>query len=754
MLLLLLLIFLGLGIYIFLQSQKLKKAQNLYLQAIKLEKKDINNPDDLEQLNQALTLYKQCSQLTNNSEYIKAANRCQKQIDKIFEFEDLVSKGRKRIEYKYFKGALDNFTQAQKLFVTEELEAEIFECQESIKQQENYERGLKESIQIAKTGRFQEAIDLLEPIINEFYCEDGQKVLSKLKQIRLAKELYKSGLIAESDHKFYDAFTLYQQALNLLPEFIECQIRIGIISVQHSPQQTITYLKEIKGEQAAYIRGFAHAQLGNWQQANREWRSIDNDIINSQREIIISLAERERTIQIKTIESAIDHHKIDEAKRLSLEFINKFGLEPIVQKNLENHIQPFLERQIWESENWQEIAVKTERNWLEQQDTNSLHNWAIATYHQAQINPDKLADFIIAWSTALANIEHNPRLQNVPWLGSNDIDIKEVSSKLKQIIEKTIDLVKDNNIEEYLILRDIYRREMVALSLMQQSHCGMTIKQQLFILAGCYHRFRDYFPAIKFPAEVWGSLYTDWGKAVAACHEGDTARAINIKPSRNPSSEAERFAYNFVSYHEGCYYLQNLKWRKAIKPLRYAYDEIKAKLDWRKEIDRLCQLQREEINDFDEHLQFSKFWYELIASQAARSNFAECKARKVAQKIADEEISIQQGLKELKEIQNIDPNNPYTLDLVEKAETIQEEENIKHLIRQDRFEEAVRQAKKSHHESIRFMVAEICIDILLTGAKNNSLPVDLMLKLGNWAYELCPREPAFQEIYSSLRIYR
>jgi hypothetical protein len=385
-----------------------------------------------------------------------------------------------------------------------------------------------------------DAITLLRPALNEFPREDGQQLLTKLKRVIQAKELYNLGLIAENTNNVGDAICKYEQALDLLPKFTECKIRLGLVTAKENPKQTISHLKEIEGQQAAYIRGFAYVQIGNWQQANREWKSIHNDVINSQREILKSLAERDRTIQIKEIESAVDNNQLMIAKTLSLEFINKFSSEPLIQQNLENHIQPILERQIWETQNWQEIAVKTAAIWLEQQDINSLHNWAIASYYLSQTDSSKLGYFIIAWSTALANIEHNPTLQNIPWLGSNSIDIKDVSVKLKQELENAIDSVKDDNIEKYLILRDIYRRDMVALSLMQQSDCGMRIKQQLFILPGCYQGCRDRLSEIKFPAEIWGALYTDWGKAVAACHEGDTARAINIKPSKNPSSEAER----------------------------------------------------------------------------------------------------------------------------------------------------------------------------------------------------------------------
>ena len=753
--LLFLIILIGLGSFIFIQYRKHHKANELYIEAKELETKDTRSPYDTTKLKKALTLYKQCSKLVNKPEFVKAANQCQQKIDDRFRFQQLVAEGRKKAKRNYFREALRDFTQAKKLFSTTELESEISKCQESIKHQENYEASLEQSAQIAKQGKFQEAINLLLPALDDFSREDGQQLLTKLKRVIQAKELYKFGLIAEKASKPKDAIANYKQALNLLPEFTECKIRLAILVVKQKPKQTISYLERIEGEQAAYIRGFAYAQIGNWQQADREWRSISKVSIEIvQRPILKRLIEHDRLLQIKEIESAVDNNNLKIAKVISLEFIEKFGSEPIVQYNLENCIQPLSERQTWESQNWQEIAAKTEQIWLEQQDINSLHNWAIASYYLSQTDSSKLDYFIIAWSTALANIDSNPTLQDISWLGSNSINIKDILAKLKQILENAIDAVKDEDINKYLKLRDIYRRDMVTLSLIQQNDCGMRIKQQLFILPGCYQRFCDRFPEIKFPAQILGALYTDWGLAVAACHDGDTARAIKIKPSKNPSSVADRFASCFVAYHEGCYYLQNLEWRKAIKSLEQAQSEIKVKSDWCKEIDKLCELQRKKIKDFDEHLQFSKFWYELLNSKPAKSYFAEQKAIEVAQKLDDKKISLQQSLNELEELQQIDPNNSSILELSKKIKFNLEGEKIDSLIKQNNFEAAVNLAKRSNNEMIRFRLAEIFIDALLKSLENRSLSAEEIYQLAQWAYELCPREPAFQEIYNSLRIHR
>ncbi|MDJ0594349.1 MAG: hypothetical protein QNJ72_30965 [Pleurocapsa sp. MO_226.B13] len=721
--------------------------------AKEIEAKDRNNPYETEILLEALQLYQDCNRLNNEPRFIEAINRIEEKLQSRQKFQELMAQGKKEVEGGFYKQALITFKQAKELFYITELEEQIVLCQVKGREQDKYEAILTQANQLARAGKFQAAISLFEPALAEFTRNDGEQFLSKLKKIVYAKDCFRMGVLAEEAQDFEVAVVKYQETLQILPELTECQMRSAIASLKNNNlNRVFSFLQEINNEQAHYLRGLAYAKQNDWKQANREWKNIKLDRVEEQRQIIKTLIKRDRLSQIQEIESAVDHNNIEIAKKLSLEFIKKFGSEPTIEQNLENHIQPLLERQVWEAQDWQQITAKTEQIWLEKQDIESLHNWAVATYYQAQINPHKLVDFIIAWSTALANIKYNPALQDVPWLGSNSIDIENVSAKLKQELENAIDAVKDDDVEEYLKLRDIYRRDMVTLSLMQQNDYGMRVKQQLLILPCCYQRCRNYLPEMKFPAKIWGALYTDWGKAVAACHEGDTARAIKIKPDKNPISEAERFAYYFVSYYEGCHYLQDLEWRKAIKPLQQAQSEIKAKFDWCKEIDRLCELQRKKINDFDEHLQFSKFWYELIATQPSRSYFAECKARKVAEKLSNETISYQQGLKELQKIKDIDPNNSVTLNLIETIEIDLELQEIDRLWQQSLYEEAVRRAKRSRHEQVRFKVAEVCVDILLKGAQSGNLPFEVMHQLGQWTYELCPREPAFMPIYRQLKV--
>ncbi len=469
-----------------------------------------------------------------------------------------------------------------------------------------------------------------------------------------------------------------------------------------------------------------------------------------------SLSQRKRLLSLQNIEHFVKADKLDEAKTASTEFIEKFGYEQLVEENLNLHIQPRLEARIWQSSNWITIVNHVENLWRVQPNITTLHNWAVASYYHAQSDSTKLSNAIAALSTALANITDDPTLQDVPWLGKK-VDYASVSLELKRRLEAAVDILKDADINDYLNLRDHFRLELVALRLMGEPVTQGMMVNGLYLTPFCYNHYLFYWldillDRIHTSQNILRFLYTCWGLSIAAFIEGDSQRAIQIQPARNPSSEIENFAQKFVAYHQGCYQLQQQKWREAIIWFQQAISEIKTNQHWQQEIDRLCGLQRQAISEFTEHLQFAQSWYELLNSNSAASYLAEYKAEKIREQLVEKQISLEKALKELQVIKQIDTQNPIVIDLIERVEFQQEMEVIEKLLKNDQFEEAVQHAKKSQHQRIRHIVAEICIGILIKGIENRNLPFDLVQKLGRWAYQLCPYEPAFQEIFRTLNL--
>ncbi len=74
-------------------------------------------------------------------------------------------------------------------------------------------------------------------------------------------------------------------------------------------------------------------------------------------------------------------------------------------------------------------------------------------------------------------------------MGNQTVDHSSVFLELKRRLEVAIVIINNNNIENYLILHDLYRREIVALRFMgEAADSGMQVND-VFITPACYHRF-------------------------------------------------------------------------------------------------------------------------------------------------------------------------------------------------------------------------------------------------------------------------
>jgi hypothetical protein len=101
----------------------------------------------------------------------------------------------------------------------------------------------------------------------------------------------------------------------------------------------------------------------------------------------------------------------------------------------------------------------------------------------------KLVDFIIALSTALANLTADYTLKDVHRLGNRTVDYSSVSLELKRRLSVASNIVKDNNTEGYLNLHAHYRWEIVALRFMGEPAKSGIQFNDVFITQACYHRF-------------------------------------------------------------------------------------------------------------------------------------------------------------------------------------------------------------------------------------------------------------------------
>ncbi|PSM48121.1 peptidase M, neutral zinc metallopeptidase site [Chroococcidiopsis sp. CCALA 051] len=747
--------------------RKVFEADTLANRAKSLLEKDTANPLEIQFLSEALTLFQESNQLIYDEAFIQSAKECEREILRRRKFQSIVASAEDQAKKLLFKQAVKTYFEAKQLYQTTTVETALKFCSSKVIQEEAYETVLRQTHQASQEGKLRAAIALLESALTNFPRPDGIELLKQLKCTIKGREKFRAGLSAEKLGAFQEATLMYKEAKTLLSEPNECQIRLGIVAIKIGDWKTaLSHLNDLSGEQAAYLRGFVHAKQGDLQQAHREWQSSTHTAIESQKELLKSLAQRQRLLAIQNIEQLVKAENLDNAMATSTAFVQKFGSNLLVQENLDHYILPRIETDVWQNSDWKAIADTAEQAWLTKPNFTSLHNWVVANYYYALAKLpeaqefDSLQNLIVALSTALANIHQDPALKNIPWLGNQQVDYDSVFSDLLRRLEEAIDATKDRDITQYLKLRDRYRLEVTALRLIGQPPTKGMKMNDIFVTPGCYERYSKqiaskWIGSINLSQDIRRSLYTPWGLAVAACMEGDIQRAIQLKPSIKSKIEAELFAQRFIAYHEGCYLLQQQKWKQAISPLKQAQAEIKATTEWQAEVDRLCGIQRQAIIDFNEHIDFSLFWYDLLGSSPAKSYLVEYRAEHIRTQLVNEEISLQKALQELRIAQQIDEQNPILIEIIERLELQQELEEIDRLFKNHRFEEMVSRAKRSRHERARYIVAEFFLEIAIKNVSKDNLnyeEITVIKQLGRWAYEICPNEPAFQEVYRLMRI--
>jgi hypothetical protein len=465
--------------------------------------------------------------------------------------------------------------------------------------QRDYQAALERSHWLATEGRFQDAIDLLEPLHNQLFHSSGELLLDRMHQIidTLSRQLSQQsetpflenlrqtlstrktlhqlidarkwfylGLQAEKAEHWLVAKQYYQTAMSLSSHWkTECQLRLGLVAMKTAKwSEGLSYLKDVQTQQAIDLREICYAQQTNGQ----------------------SRIPRQQPFE-----------------------------------------QPRLEVEVWRRQDWQEIARVAEECWLTHRNSLTLHNWAIATYYRSLNTGQHWNECIIALSTAFANLRQDPALETVPWLprqsvDHNEIDHSEINAQLKQHLEELVKGLESTDPTQWSQICPLYRLETTALDLMGNPPTEGLEVEGLFITPGCYQHYRPQFKCHLFRTDLIWTLYTDWWQAIIACRDGNIFQAIQLRPQREPTFRAEQFAQAFVCYYEGCYYLQiqpdgYLRWRLAMAPLRQAKSVIQSTPKWLVELDLLCEADSNAIWHTSDRNEFVHFWYEIARTQLA-----------------------------------------------------------------------------------------------------------------------------------------
>ncbi|NET02431.1 MAG: peptidase M, neutral zinc metallopeptidase site [Sphaerospermopsis sp. SIO1G1] len=739
---------------------QIEKADKLINQAELILNQDTGDPFNITSITSAIAIYHLARQVIFEPKISELITQYQQEVAQRQKFQSLVKQAQTQAKNYFLKSAISIYKEASYLYNHEHLNDTISDIQCQVYQEDNYHSALEKARNAEGENKLKFAISILEEALVSFPRSDGFNLLKKLKIRVKGKEIFAHGLVAEKKGNFSSAKSCYEQAQSLISNPSDCQIRLGILAIkQQNWENAQSYLHNLPGQQANYLRGFIFAQQGDLQSAYQEWEKISHPLVAKQKEILAHIYQQQNLIHIQEIENLVTEADFTAARNTSKQLLQTFPSHSWIENNLKKYIEPTIEKSIWQSYDWAKIFDYTQENWIKNPNIDTLHNWVVANYYYSQTNPEKLDILIIALSTALANLTMDNSLKNLPWLQDQKVDFTTLSVNLKLRLEAAIDQVKNTDIETYFSLRDYYRRESVALKFMgEPSHSGMQVNN-LFITPGCYDHFSQQWQTLltdNIPNDciTLRSLYTPWGLAVAACLEGDSQRGIKIKPKHEPTHKSEIFADQILNYYEGCYHLQQQRWHLAMKPLQSIQAEIIYHPDWQEKIARLLNLQRQGILEFNEHLEFANFCYEILPKNLfVKSYYTEYKAEEIRQKIVNDQISLNQSLEKLQELQVIDRHNPVVLDMIDNVELSQEIKEINRLFHVHQYEAMLKKAKLSKRDRVRYIVAEFFLNLIIKGVQENRLhDQELILQLGTWAYEICPHEPAFQEIYRSLKL--
>ncbi|GEA26502.1 photosystem I assembly protein Ycf3 [Microcystis aeruginosa NIES-4325] len=723
--------------------EQIKKSRELAYQGRKLQADDTGNPFEIGKLSEALKFYQEANKLINNPKLRSVEKNIEKELERRKEFLDFFKQGKELGNRGYFKKALEVLERAQALYSHHRIGLEIQKCKLEVEKENICQVRLKKAQELARQGELKQSRELINQTLADFQRLDVKNLLTKVEQITIAFNYFEQGVAGEKNGDLNKAIDNYRKALLITPELIDINRRLGITNIKAGNyREGIEQLEGIEDTESIYFRGYGYARLQEWRKARREWKKIDRPEIQEQIDLLTRYSQREKLTLQKEIQELIQEENLELARSKSEVFLQKFGDDPQVIYNLYSHILPRIDQQLWRSKDREKIVINAEREWEKKRNLESLHNLAIALYYRSVENPATLEKLIPVWLSATANLNLNTSIRNIVWKVIDDVDIRDLEAQLTRILEALIDRTKED-LNYYLQLRDLYRRDTVALGLLRDNPKQGIHINGLTILPGLYRTHPDR-NTVKLPDQFWATLYTRWGESVAACLQGDRVRGVALKPLTCQST-LEQIANTFVSFYQGCHYLQQKQWQKAENPLKEAKTALKNHPEWIEEIDRLYLELQEEIEGFENLLRMNRNWYELVQTPNSKMYYVRDQALEIVGRLDEQKIDESKALSELEKLKQIDYNHATLNELIEEIIFRKDAREVRRLMDRNQFYEAIEKAKRSRSQKLRHITAQLCLTLLLENSQK--FPPELLIELVRFAYELCPEDPEFREVY-------
>jgi hypothetical protein len=639
---------------------------------------DLGNPFDLSKLERAISHYQEGINLLN-SYHDRAATeevnrnhhdiaQLELELDRRRQFRDIFDRGERDFQQQYYQLAIDSFLSAQKLYSPTLLEQRIEYCKLAFEREVDYLQQISNIKSLARQGKFDLAKSILDRLLADFPRSDGEELRQKLILAIASSNKFNAGSMAERAGNLDLAKQYYLETIDLTPQLIAPRIRLSLMAIATKDwQMAIDRLADVESTDANYLKGYIYIQQKKWQLARKAWTKIDRAGVKIELEKLKKLAVRDRIDTVDKIRNLVDNEQLESAQSISEEFIGRWGVDPAIQSNLDKHIVPRMTSVAWKAKDWEKLAKSSKLDWLANRDVSSLHNWAVATYYLAQSDEQYLSETIVAWANAIAYLPEDRSIQDLPWLAGNSVAADEFSIILTKILSEQIERVKERDLDRYLSLRDLYRQEIHAFKMYLDRIELYINNERIKISPEGYRRSREIQAIDPQPRHIWKTLYTEWGKAVAACLDGDPLRAIAIKPDRT-NSPLEELGSSFVDYSQGCHYLEQHQWRDSISPLSRIAKQLPDHPDWAEKIDELCLKQQQWIDGQQEHLEFAKYWYDLCPSSDAKDYYLEYQVLYIDREWCENRLDDISALRQLEKLKQLDPHRQLTHKIMEKVE--------------------------------------------------------------------------------------
>ena len=243
--------------------KQLASADHLAIKAQGMIKNDTGNPGETQILAAVISLYQRYCQIIYDPKISEIVDKYQQELQQRQRFQKLVNQGNLQIESLFFQQGISIYQDALKLYPLDSVQQAITNAQTQIPQEKIFEAAVKKAQQAEIEQKLRRAMYILEAAVTNFPRIDGVHLLRNIKSKFQSREKFHQGLKAEKIGDFTTAKTLYTHAKSFLPDFPDCQIRLGLIAIKtQNWHQAISDLENVPGEQAAYLRGFAFAQQG------------------------------------------------------------------------------------------------------------------------------------------------------------------------------------------------------------------------------------------------------------------------------------------------------------------------------------------------------------------------------------------------------------------------------------------------------------------------------------------------------------